>query len=129
MLGDLAYRAARRMTAMRLEDEHLVPSHGDFSRETLADRTACGSSTSTACNWPGAGISPTGARGRGRRNSRSVASPDWSIGDRFITEYSLVCPSVLRELDRSLGFHRAAALIRIARLDSAGLDPIWSRPS
>ncbi|MEZ5216967.1 MAG: phosphotransferase [Ilumatobacteraceae bacterium] len=117
MLGDLAYRAARRMTAMRLEDEHLVPSHGDFSpRNVLAgpdglrlidlDRMQLAPRGRDLAYW--------GAWAWATELQIGRASPDWSIGDRFITEYSLVCPSVLRELDRSLGFHRAAALIRIA---------------
>ena len=130
-LGDAMFEVARRLNDHRLSDrrqltEHVVPSHGDFSPRNLL-------------------ASPDGVRlidldrlqlaGRGRDlaywgawtwATQLLAGdvPSWEIGDAFITEYALVCPGVLRELEATLPFHRSAALCRIAH----GWSALQRRP-
>ena len=125
-LGDLMFDIARSLAARADLDEHLVASHGDFSPRNVF-------------------VTPTGLRlidfdrmqlaGRGRDIAYWGAwiwvtqllrgeTPSWDAADDFVTEYAVVAPGVLRELERTLGFHRSAALCRIAH----GWSALQQRP-
>jgi tRNA A-37 threonylcarbamoyl transferase component Bud32 len=125
-LGDAMFEVARRLNDHRDVVERLVPSHGDFSpRNLLAsseglrlidlDRLQLAGRGRDLAYW-----------GAWTWATQLLAGdvPSWEIGDAFITEYALVCPGVLRELEATLPFHRSAALCRIAH----GWSALQRRP-
>jgi len=107
----VADRAARHLPA----DGTLVPTHGDFSPRNLMvtatglrlidfDRFQMASPARDVAYW--------GAWHWSTALLRDT-EPSWVAGDEFVATYAARRPGAARDVHEGLGFHRAAALLRI----------------
>jgi len=107
----VADRAAERLPA----HGELVPTHGDFSPRNLMvtatglrlidfDRFQMASPARDVAYWGAWHWSTALLRG---------TEPSWVAGDEFVATYVARRPGAARDVHDGLGFHRAAALLRI----------------
>lgn len=120
-LGPVIWPVIEALQANRPDDTELVPSHGDFSPRNVL----VGTDRVSVIDWdrfqwadPGRDLAYFGTW-TWAASLRRGEQAGWSVLERAVSVYCSVRPEA--EVNRQLGFHVAAGLVRI----SNGLVELW----